>query len=635
MQTPSKTNNSNSFATDAAYKLVVRTAVVAGVFSLLVGTLLFYDYSRRQLKDPSENATILALKAAAAQQLASDALKEQIRTLDLELRAEYFRQRAFAATGGLLLLGGIALFLVAAKSAATLRRKLPRPQPLAPTIDRQSQWTPPARWAVAGLAVVLLAIAGGLIASFRNPPAAAQASRPPDAAVTSEPQSSQSSIPPDAPQIAAKVTLSPPPSEAEIALAWPQFRGPGGAGISAYNNMPDTWDGRTGKNILWKSPVPLPGNSSPVVWGSRVFLSGADEKRREVYGFDAAGGKLLWRKEVPSTPASRRLPKVNADVGYASPTMATDGRLAFAIFANGDVGAFQPDGRLVWSRSLGVPRNNYGHAASLATFQNLLLVPMDQGASNDERRKSKIVALDMATGNTVWEQKRAALNSWSSPIVVRAAGRQQLITTCDPWVIAYDLPGGAELWRAKCLGGEVGPSPTFAGGIVYAPADDSSPLCAIAADGQGDVTASKLLWKGDDGLPNICSPLATEKFVFLLSSYGTLTCYEAKHGEKLWSEDFDANFRASPALAGNRFYLVSEDGKVFSGRAGRKACKRVGQAAFGEDCVASPAFQDGRIYFRGQKNLFCIGMKYFNEMTTSISHSSTRPSSGWAAGPRP
>ena len=99
------------FATDAAYQLALRTAVVAGVFCLLVGTLLFYDYSRRQLKDPLEDTTIQALKAAAAQQPANDALKEQIRTLDLELRAEYFRQRAFAATGGLLLLGGIALFL--------------------------------------------------------------------------------------------------------------------------------------------------------------------------------------------------------------------------------------------------------------------------------------------------------------------------------------------------------------------------------------------------------------------------------------------------------------------------------------------------------------------------------------------
>jgi outer membrane protein assembly factor BamB len=193
--------------------------------------------------------------------------------------------------------------------------------------------------------------------------------------------------------------------------------------------------------------------------------------------------------------------------------------------------------------------------------------------------------------------------------VIRVAGHDQLVTTCDPWVIAYDLPGGGELWRAKCLSQDVGPSPVFADGMVYAPGSGDSPLCAIAADGHGDVTKSKLLWKGEDGLPDTCSPLATDKFVFLLTSGGMLTCYDAKQGDKLWEEDFEASFKASPGMAGNRLYLVAEDGKAFLVEPNAKACKRVGTADLGEPCVSSPAFQDGRIYLRGEHNLFCIGKK--------------------------
>jgi outer membrane protein assembly factor BamB len=608
-----ETNHSSAAGT--ACQVAARTAAIAAVFCLLVGTLLFYDYSHRQWKDPLEATAIKALKAALAEQPANDALKEQIRALDQEVRQEYFRQRAFAASGGILLLGGLVVFLAAARVAATLRRKLPMPAAAATAQDIESQWTPLARWAVAGLGVVLLAIAGGLIAGFRGgvpisdegPVASVEGSAARLAAVQAG-GPAQPAMPSPAAKIApVAVVLPKAPTEDEIAKAWPRFRGPGGAGISAYSNVPDTWDGPTGKNILWKTPVPLAGNNSPVVWGQRVFLSGADERQHEVYCFDTADGKLLWHKEVPTTAASSKPPKVNADTGFASPTVATDGRLVFAIFANGDVGAFDFAGKLVWSRSLGVPDNNYGHAASLATFHDLLLVPMDQGTSATD--KSKTLALDMATGNTVWQQKRKALNSWSSPIVIRAAGHDQLITTCDPWVIAYELPSGAELWRAKCVRGEVGPSPVAAGGIVYVAGSESSPLCAVAADGKGDVTESKLLWRGEDGLPDTCSPLATEKYVFLLTSFGTLTCYEAKQGEKLWEEDLDAKFKASPGLAGNRLYLIAEDGKAVLVEPGEKGCKRVGEAALGEPCVSSPAFQDGRIYLRGQKNLFCIGKK--------------------------
>lgn len=400
------------------------------------------------------------------------------------------------------------------------------------------------------------------------------------------------------PQVAHAADREPPRS-------WPCFRGPGGSGISAYENVPDDWDGKTGKNIAWKTPVPLPGKSSPIVSGNRIWLTGADEQHRQVFCFEAATGKLLWQRDVPSTPESQKPIKLNEDTGYAASTMATDGRFVAAMFANGDLAAFDLDGKLAWSQSLGIPDNPYGHAASLAVHENLLIVPFDQ--STAKKAISKLRGLDVATGKPLWEQARAVPSSWSTPIVVHAADRDQLITSASPWVIAYDPKDGVELWKAKCSQGDVAPSPVFAAGTVYAAATDSSPVCAIRADGKGDVTATHFLFKVEDNTPDICSPLVTDDFLILLTSEGMVTNYDAKKGEKYWEEDL-GNFKckASPSLVGKLLYVFGEEGKCWILEPSKAGCKRVRQADLGEPCHSSPAFQDGRIYVRGQKNLICI-----------------------------
>jgi outer membrane protein assembly factor BamB len=408
---------------------------------------------------------------------------------------------------------------------------------------------------------------------------------------------------------------SPPPkvaglSEKEMARAWPCFRGRGGSGISPYANVPDDWDGRSGKNIVWKSLLPLPGNSSPVVVAGRIFLTGGDKNRRQVYCYDASNGRLLWQRDVPSTPASRDPNALRDDMlsGYASSTMASDGRYVAAIFANCDLAAYDLDGNLAWSRSLGIPENAYGHAASLSIYKNLLLVPLDQGSVKAAR--SKLRALDIATGDIVWEQARPVQSSWTTPIVIRVAGREQVVTAASPWVIAYDPAGGKELWRAKCkrFEGDVAPSPVSAGNFVIAAATDSAPVIAIRADGSGNVSSSHLLWKAFDNTPDICSPLATEEFIFLLTSEGMLTCYDAHKGQKLWEEDLgEFKCNSSPSLVGKLLYVFGEAGKCWILEPSRGGVKRVRQTDLGEGCVTCPAFQDGRMIVRGKKNLFCIG----------------------------
>jgi outer membrane protein assembly factor BamB len=398
------------------------------------------------------------------------------------------------------------------------------------------------------------------------------------------------------------------PSDAEIEGNWPRFRGPDGLGVARHKDVPTTWDVPGGKGVVWKSPVPLPGNSSPVVWKDRVFVTGGSIDQREVYCYSAADGKLLWRRAVAGPPGIgaklKDLPE-EGGAGVAAPTPTTDGRRVYAIFGTGDVAAVDFDGNPVWTRSLGIPKSSYGFASSPTLYRGRLLIQLDQGAIKD--KLSKLLALDAATGKTAWETPRTVPNSWPSPILIRVGGRAEIVTSADPYVIAYDPEIGGEIWRAKCLRQDVGPSPTFFGGVVYA-VSQFPQLSAIRADGKGDVSKTSVLWIGEDGLPDTCSPLASEEFVLLLSSDGMLTCYEAKKGEKLWEEEFkDSNFSSSPSLVGKQVYLFSTEGKSWVVEPTREKCQRIAEGNLGEKCVASPAFQDGRLYMRGEKNLFCLG----------------------------
>jgi outer membrane protein assembly factor BamB len=592
------------------WQLVLRVGLVAGLFALVVCAGMAWNYSRRLVKDPLEAPAYQKLKAELAhtqkdasldpaekqRKLAS--LKEQIRATDLELRRQYFRQLRAIDHGALMLAVGAILALLCVRAAATLRRRLPAPTGQATPRDSETATRRNARWAIAGLAAVMLGLGGWLTIGFHSDvPFPGQ---PQAAAETAEPAAA--AAPASAPAPAAGGL----PTDQEMAANWPRFRGPGGTGISAEKGLLTSWDVPSGKGIVWKTPVPLPGNNSVVVWGDQLFLSGATAKARQVFCFDAKDGKLLWAKDAPGTPEStRQAPKLNDDTGFAAATTATDGRRVFAIFANGDLAAFDFQGNTAWSRSLGMPKNDYGLASSLATYKNLLLVQFDQGSDKDGL--SRVMGLDTATGKTAWETRRKVPASWSTPIVLQHGGRDQLITTADPWVIAYNPANGEELWRAECLKQDIGPSPTAADGVVYA-VNNFPQLTAIRADGQGTIAKDKFLWIGEDGLPDTCSPLATDRYVLLLSS-GTLTCYDAKSGKLLWEKDFEGEFYASPGMADGHVYLVAREGKCWTIDLGPEGCKEIGTGNLGEDCVSSPAFHAGRIYLRGAKHLFAIGAK--------------------------
>ena len=405
------------------------------------------------------------------------------------------------------------------------------------------------------------------------------------------------------------------PSPEESQANWPRFRGPGGGGVYAQGDAPLTCDIKTGENIAWSATVPAPGFSSPVVWGDRVFLSGGDETKREVMCFDASSGKLRWQRAVPQTAgSSEEKVEVPDQCGMAAATVATDGRRVYAMFANGDLAAFNFGGDAVWSKRLAVPKNPYGHATSLLTWQDRVIVQFDQGQTDDQL--SKLYAFDGATGAIVWQQPRPAGASWATPLVITTAGKSQIITLAVPWVIAYAANDGAEIWRADCLDGEVTPSPIFAGGTLFI-ISPSNKLQAIRPDGHGDVTKTHLDWAAEDNIPDVTSPVSNGELIFVVDTSGTLTCYDAKNGKKQWQQDLGEECNASPSIAGDRLYLITKKGTLVVAEVAREF-KELGRSALGEAVFASPAFAPHKILVRGARHLICIAQ-------TSAASPSARP----------
>ncbi len=400
---------------------------------------------------------------------------------------------------------------------------------------------------------------------------------------------------------AAAAVVADAPTAEQYRANWPRFRGPDGGGVFS-GDVPLSFDVKSGANIAWKAEVPDEGHSSPVIWGDRVFLSGGDEEKREVMCFDAQSGKLLWKSAVPADENTEKA-KVPDECGMAASTMAADGQRVFAMFTNGDLAAFTLDGTPVWTKHLGAPKNQYGHAASLLTWGGRVIVQLDQGEPDD--KLSKLIAFDGATGAPAWEKPREVGASWSTPVAFEAAGKAQLITLAVPWVISYSPADGSELWRAECLDGEVTPSPVLAGGalLVVSPANK---LQSIRPDGSGDVSKSHLGWIAEDGIPDVTSPVSNGELVFLLTSGGVLTCYDAKTGKKQWEQDFAEDCSASPSIAAGRVYFITRKGVLIAVEAAREF-KDLARSPLGENVFASPGFARGRIFIRGVKHLFCIG----------------------------
>jgi outer membrane protein assembly factor BamB len=560
-------------------------AAASGAFSLAVFALIAANFAQSRSAAPLDSPALERLKAEAAARPGDDALREEIRALDLLVRKAHFTSLAFRSAGAVLLLAGLAVCLASLKLMGTLRPRLPMP-PKAGGVEEAPAGPLPLR-AVAAVGAALAAFAVVLL--ILTPGGPAPAAKPDGAGTPRKGGQAPAVFSPPA-------SLPAPPAPAEIAANWPGFRGPGGLGIATAADPPPDWDGAAGRNVLWKAAVPRAGFGSPAVWGERVFLTGGDGRVREVYCFDAATGALRWRWEVQGIRESPcDPPAVSDDTGVAAPSPATDGRLVFAAFATGDVVALDPDGKPAWGRNLGVPDNPYGHAASPAVWRDFLLVPFD------DARGGRLFALEARTGATAWETKRAVDPSWSSLAVADTGARWEAVVNANPFVASYDPATGKEWWKAECMSGEVAPSPAYDGGRFFA-VNQGASLAAI------DAATGKVLWEHLDDLPDVPSPLAAGGLVFLPDSGGRVTCLEAATGKVLWTHDFPEGFYGSPVLAKGRVHVVDRKGitRVFEAAG---AFKAAADCPLGEPSVCTPAFAGKRVFLRGEKHLFCLGGK--------------------------
>lgn len=569
---------------DGLYRAAVSMTLLAGVFLVLFVAFMGLRYVRFRHVLPQQEDHLAAIKTRLAVEPENEGLVEQFRELDLAARRVRFQWYDMGSWAGwvvlfnsVVLIGGVKL-VGQIKSGVWVPGESVKYEQSYIRNSRYARLAVGAGYGVLGLTAVFVGVFGRGVDFYIADEQLVEAERPLAAASFA-----------DAEQMAAN---------------WPRFRGYDGSGVSRYTDIPDSWDIETGENILWQSEIPLDGRNSPIVWEDRVFLTGADENRKEVYCYDADSGELLWVGVVDDIGVGTEQLDIYPDTGYAASTAYTDGRHVYAFFPNGDVAAFDFEGDKVWAVNIGRPDNIYGHAVSLVGYEDKVIIQYDNGLDDDDL--SWLIALDGASGETLWRTPRPVMNSWTTPVIVQTEAGPELITVSEPYVIAYDPRDGLERWRSDCVSGEIAPSTIYAGGAVYA----MSPyvrMAAIEPGREGTVEESEFRWTITRGIPDISSPVSDGRRIYLLGTYGgALAVHDVQSGELIWQERLGGEFNASGSVVGQKVYFFSVDGVGYVLEAGDEFVE-LGRYELGQEVHASPAFGPGRMYVRGDSHLFCIG----------------------------
>ncbi len=589
----------------AARAVFVLAATVCLAFAIVVGAYLLRSYLSGMPVDPQEDAQYASLKQQLATQPTSEALREQIRQKDLALREEHFRVQQFRRVGTWLLLAGLAGVVTFANLAALAGRGAPRPVPQDAQAATRSPW--PARLTV-GLVGLIVGVGAGLLAihgAWNMPEESIAAAMRQEMSVAQTDGAGDGQTPDANP--ANPTSGFTGPSEEQLKANWPQFRGYQGSGIYTGPAVPETWNVDEGTNILWTAKIPIQGMNSPVIWDDKVIFSGADEKNRAVLCYSATDGKLLWQTAI-ETEKGKTLPASGGEgAGYSAPTMATDGRYACAIFANGDLACLDMEGKVVWATNLGPFVDHYGHSSSLAIWKDTLIVQADQGPDDDGNSQSRLIGYNLADGRVVWQTKRDIGISWASPIVIDTSKGPQIITITDPWVFANEPVRGRLIWKADVMVGEVAPSPIYVNGLVIASMDGAATV-AIDPTGTGDVSETHVKWENDFDLPATCTPVSDGTYVWTLTDDGWLACLDMANGKMVWEEELMMDFQASPIIANGKLWLFSTDGTVLIVKPGKEFDKTA-ELTVPDGMYATPVPHKGKLYVRLYDKLICIGAK--------------------------
>lgn len=398
------------------------------------------------------------------------------------------------------------------------------------------------------------------------------------------------------------------PVVAQAQSDWPQFRGPGGQGISKDKGVPLTWG--PNQNIAWKIDLPGPGASSPIIFGQRVYLTCYVGKPNSfdlrLLAFNRDNGTLVWSKAVTPTLPDR--PSMRENHGYASATPAADASGIYCFFGKSGVVAFDHDGKQLWRKQVGDGLSDWGSAASPVLFNDLVII-------NAGIEAKSIIAFDKKSGSETWRAPGNRDDSWNTPILVPLkSGKTDLVFAMGGKVHGLDPATGKSQWTcATGIGWYMVPGLVAEDGLVGVIGGRSGVAAlAVRAGGAGDVTKTHRLWTGMKG-SNVSSPILHQGHLYFVNdATGVATCLEAATGKPVYQERIGGTgFYSSAVMAEGRIYYVERNGKTHVVAAQPKFQEQAVND-LGEQRImfnSSPAIAGGKIYMRTDRYLYCIGTK--------------------------
>ncbi|MFL5341229.1 MAG: PQQ-binding-like beta-propeller repeat protein [Gemmataceae bacterium] len=392
---------------------------------------------------------------------------------------------------------------------------------------------------------------------------------------------------------------------------WPGWRGPTGQGYSAEANPPLKWDAKT--NVRWKAPLPDEGNSSPVVWGERVFVVQTKDKghQRGLICFDRASGKPRWEKYLPYADDE----PTHATNPHGSATPVTDGERVIASLGSAGLACWDMDGQQLWHRDFGKQHHIWGNASSPILYSNLGILWVGPG------ERQTLIAVDKKSGETKWQHDEPGgsfgkdskdwIGSWSTPVVAKIGDHDELILSVPKEVKGFDPRTGKELWSCDGLTNLVYTSPVVsADGIVVAMSGYGGSAMAVQAAGTGDVTKTHRLWHHTKQNPQrIGSALILDGKAYLMNEPGLASRFDLKTGEDDWNrERLTSPTWSSLVHAAGRLYVTNQAGETLVIKPGDKP-EVLAKNPLGERVLASIAISDGDLFIRGYNHLWCIRAK--------------------------
>ena len=405
---------------------------------------------------------------------------------------------------------------------------------------------------------------------------------------------------------------------------WPQWRGPGGQGISSEKQLPTEWTPE--KNVAWKVELPH-GYSSPIVWEDRIFLTSAlegevvpghipesvrikqphpqsvagDKKHvLKVLALDTKTGKTVWEQTAyEGTVFDARHQRST----FAGPTAITDGKMVFAYFGPEGLYAYDMNGKPAWKVAEKFHTLGLGTGTSPILHQNLVIIQRDE-----DDKTSVVVAYDKATGKEVWKTQRPVQISWSTPVLVNTGSRTELVTNGSEHVIAYDPATGKELWKTTGVESNAIHTPLVGKGLVIVTA--GYPAKKIIAIRTGEQPVDKrVAWQYTKGTGYVLSNIVYGDYLYLSTDNGIMTCLDAATGAVKYEggrPPKPTHFMGSAVAYDGMIAMTSEDGDTYMIKAG-PAHQIVRVNTVDEPVYSSLALANGRVYIRGTKHLYAIG----------------------------